>query len=282
LETTIQIHRVVDDPDERARINGELNNKDVCTTTFVLREFLRTVIQDLSFVHSTAREAGAKDGKVALSKVARLLASKPLGFSARAAKRVQYVIAAILEQFEQQNVPLGKLLTFLEMTAQQWIEDFFEIRHGTGSYLKIPEDQCLNALDEPPDEMDRWLRDHYPIPPPPPFPNGASSFLQKKRQLVQAVEHAMLEATAKNRDLALLKILGRLRDANTKYDFAKLSARMRGNWALGDLLIALESPQDAHIYTTDRHYEVICRAIGTIRWKGYLPHKAATTEERES
>ncbi len=33
-------------------------------------------------------------------------------------------------------------------------------------------------------------------------------------------------------------------------------------WALGDVIIALEAPQDALFYTADGHFEVICRAIG--------------------
>lgn len=33
-------------------------------------------------------------------------------------------------------------------------------------------------------------------------------------------------------------------------------------WAIGDVIIALEAPKDALIYTADRHFEVICRAIG--------------------
>jgi CheY-like chemotaxis protein len=33
-------------------------------------------------------------------------------------------------------------------------------------------------------------------------------------------------------------------------------------WPLGDTIIALEAPEDAAIYTTDHHYEVICAVIG--------------------
>jgi hypothetical protein len=33
-------------------------------------------------------------------------------------------------------------------------------------------------------------------------------------------------------------------------------------WALGDVIIALEAPDDALIYTADGHFEVISKAIG--------------------
>nr|MBC8234005.1 hypothetical protein [bacterium] len=33
-------------------------------------------------------------------------------------------------------------------------------------------------------------------------------------------------------------------------------------WALGDVIIALEVPDDALIYTADGHFEVISKAIG--------------------
>jgi len=33
-------------------------------------------------------------------------------------------------------------------------------------------------------------------------------------------------------------------------------------WALGDVIIALEAPSDAEIFTADRQFEVILKAIG--------------------
>jgi hypothetical protein len=37
-------------------------------------------------------------------------------------------------------------------------------------------------------------------------------------------------------------------------------------WALGDVIIALEAPDDALIYTTDNHFDVICAALGKRRF----------------
>jgi len=33
-------------------------------------------------------------------------------------------------------------------------------------------------------------------------------------------------------------------------------------WKLGDIIIAMETPKDALIYTTDKHFKTICTALG--------------------
>ncbi len=40
----------------------------------------------------------------------------------------------------------------------------------------------------------------------------------------------------------------------------------RACWALGDVIIALEVPDDALIYTTDNHFDVICEVLGKKRF----------------
>ncbi|MBM3235065.1 hypothetical protein FJZ31_02075 [Candidatus Poribacteria bacterium] len=41
-------------------------------------------------------------------------------------------------------------------------------------------------------------------------------------------------------------------------------------WALGDVIIAMEAPKDALICTVDRHFEVICKAIGKRLFQGHI------------
>src|SRR5229473_5911559 len=127
LETTIQIHRIVDDPVVKETINSELADKSVYTTTFVLREFLRTIIADVAYVHSMLKDLPVRDGRVALGALSRLLAQGKNNYSPRAARREQYVIGAIVDYFSETIVPLEKLRCLLEMTVREWINDFFEV-----------------------------------------------------------------------------------------------------------------------------------------------------------
>ncbi|MBI1923263.1 hypothetical protein HYR99_03330 [Candidatus Poribacteria bacterium] len=275
METTIQLYRAVGDPETKQRINDELSDKDNYSHSYVLREFLRTIIKDVAYVYMAVQTVGtAGDGRVALENLDRFLASGRGNFSGMAARRERYVTAAILEHFNETRISSKELLRFLEMTAQQWIKDFFEAPLSDGGTYRIEEERFLTGLDEQPDELERWIFNHRPIPPPPPFPAGAAQFLHKHRHLVRRVEEFVQAASMREQDQNLLKILERLKDKDGRYDFlGKLKPNTRGNWALGDLLIALETPSDVHIYTTDQHYNVLCQALGKRRYQGYLPHR---------
>ncbi|MDQ3815738.1 MAG: hypothetical protein M3347_17630, partial [Armatimonadota bacterium] len=281
LETTIQLHRIADDTGIKQRINDELSDQECYTTSFVLREFLRTVIKDLAYIHTAIEslEAGA-DGRIALGNLDRFLASGKGNFSVRAARRERYVTAIILDAFPETKIPRGKLLRFLERAAQQWLEEFFEVPALDGE-SRIDDDHFLTGLDEQHDEMERWIQDHHPIPEPPPFPIGAAKFLDDNRRSVLRAEECVQEAKAREKDKNLLKVLGALKDDDGEYDFlGKLKTNTRGNWTLGDLLIALESPPDAHIYTTDKHYGPLCRALKKHRSQGYQPMSRADANDR--
>ncbi len=239
--------------------------KECLTTSFVFREFLRTIIWDLGYVRSQVSnpEIGSKPAKT-LRRLMRLLARGEGRYHPRAAGRQYYIVMAILGEFPRRTVSREELLTFLEMTSEQWIEDFFETPED-----RIQGDRYLRALDDSPDEMEQWVQNHRPIPDPPPFPSRAASFLDQRKPEVHEAEAAM--RTARRKDKRLLAILDRLK-SGSEYDFlGKLKVTTRGNWALGDLLITLETPPDASIYTIDRHFHVLCRALRRRLYKGYHP-----------
>lgn len=273
LETTIQIHRIVDEPEIKKKINEELANKIVYTTTFVVREFLRTIIGDIRFVWSkvnSAKEVGVTDGRLALSRLSQILAQGIGNFSPRAAQRQYYVVAAIQESFSF-DAEIGELISFLEMTSDQWLEEFFEV--PISDNITDIRETCLCSLDEPPDEIRRWIDEHRPIPGPPPFPKLAASFLQLRRGEVKEIEESFQRQKHKYKDARLLDVLVSVKTKAGEYDFENKLRAQRG-WALGDLLIALETPSRTEIYTTDRHYDVICGAIGRRRYPGYLPRQS--------
>jgi len=278
IETTIQVHRLVDETSVRQRLDRVLADHDVITTSFVLREFLRTIIRDIYFVYDAAQGLPELDCMVALENLSRILVRHPLGYSSRAAKRILYVIAMIQENFAQLHVPRRKLLRFLELTASQLIVKFFEIPLPNGSHIDLK--PVLTDVDDDPDEMQNWIDSHQPLPHSPPFPAGAARFLHDRQAAVHTVEVHLHSAAARERDGRLMTMLERMRNMDGQYDFlVKLTPTTRGNWALGDLLIALETPKEAAIYTTDKHYGILCRALGKSRHKAYTPWRDGTDSD---
>ena len=263
LETTIQMHRLADDLQIRRAINEELNDADVYCTSFVLRELLRTIIASLAFVYTCVKKLGADgDGYLALERLVRLLAQGEGQFSPRSARREQYVVAAILERFGSTRIALSELLCYLEYVSRKWLRDFYRVPLASGGRFEIVGEFFLTGLDEKAAEMSDWIRNSDRIPGPPRFPSGASRFLDQRQEAVGAVHEAMAKCEARRRDDRLVLILTRLRTNKGEYDFMRrLKVNTRGNWCLGDLLIALETPSNVAIYTEDRHFEIICGVL---------------------
>jgi uncharacterized protein (DUF1778 family) len=265
LETTVQLLRIAGGPSNRKLVSRAAAAAELLTTSFVLREFIRTIVKDIVYVHSMALKAPLEhDGRMALAALDLLLASGRGNFSVRSARRERYVTAAILAEFRTTVVSRQRLLVRLERTAQQWLRDFFEVDIASGGTARV---HCLCTLDEATEPTLRLLEGR-PFPAMPNFPAGASSFLQEHRFEVHKVEDAMEQAPSKWRDLRLLKLLDRLKDEHAEYDFMLLTPTTQGNWHLGDLLIVLEAPRTAAIFSLDRHFAVLCPALRRTQYDG--------------
>ena len=269
LDTTVQLWRIAGGVEEAARFHSELSGaEDVYSTSFVFREFLNTIIADLEYVHrlAAANLQPEEDGRVGLGQLARFLATGKGNYSARSIRRLHLVIGMVLDSFEQTTVPKSKLLVRLERTANRFIRDFFRHPGGDGRLKPI---DCLTGLDEP-GEIDE-LRAGRPFPRPPRFPRAAGQFLERRKGEVVRVEEEMERSTkAQGRDDKLLKALGWLKAKDGSFDFpTKLATPNRWNWTLGDLLIALETPDGVAIYSTDRAFTILCRALEKPRHEGY-------------
>lgn len=268
LEATIQIHRVAGSQKDKEAINEELKGKLLRTTSFVYRKFVRTIIADIEYVYTSALNLPRdQDGRVALSNLSRLLASGKGRFGSRQARREALVIAAILDEFDETHVPPQRLIRFLEATAQEWVRDFFEVRFLDGTTAEI---RCVLELPDWAGELDD-LKKCNPFPPPPRFPECAARFLEERSDKVRLCEDAMRQPKFRRKAAPILKVLDRMKNAAGEYDFAnKLTPRTKGNWWLGDLLIALESPPICAIYTTDGLFEALCGALGKRLYVGHM------------
>ncbi len=270
LDTTVQLWRIVYGQEETEKFNKELLDKAaVYSTSFVFREFLNTIIADLEFVHRLATSSlqPGDDGLVGLDQLARFLGTGKGNYSTRSVRRLHLVMGMLLESFDRTRVSKSKLLVRLERTASRFVRDFFKCPGQDGEERDLI---CLTGIDDQPGELGR-MRQGRPFPPQPVFPKAAAQFLEQNKKKVVRVEESMLMTTkAKGRDDKLLRVLGWLKVRDGGFDFLdKLNKYKLWNWALGDLLIALESPQEVAIYSTDRAFSVLSHALDKPRYPGY-------------
>lgn len=270
LDTTVQLWRIVYGREEAEKFNKDLRGKaEVYSTSFVFREFLNTIIADLELVHRLASSSlqPEDDGLVSLAQLARFLGTGKGNYSTRSVRRLHLVTGMLLESFDRTRVSKRKLLVRLERTARRFINEFFKSPGRNGEQRDLI---CLTGIDDQTGELER-MRLGRPFPPQPAFPKAAALFLEENREQVVRVEEIMSNTTkAKGRDDKLLKALGWLKAANGHFDFLdKLKRYKLWNWALGDLLIALESPETVAIYSTDRTFSVLAYALDKPRYAGY-------------
>ncbi len=163
----------------------------------------------------------------------------------------------------------------LEWVASRWIRDFFRYSDTDRKERAI---KCLKALDDGSDELDK-MRSARPFPEHPRFPRVVAPFLEQRRDLVERIEAEMgkqkkngkyMWPKAQGRDDKLLKVLKWLKNKDGSFDFhAKLLVYKGWNWALGDTLITLEAPEGIAVYSTDRAFVILTRALGKPLHQGY-------------
>ncbi|MBM3239346.1 hypothetical protein FJZ31_23885 [Candidatus Poribacteria bacterium] len=82
------------------------------------------------------------------------------------------------------------------------------------------------------------------------------------REELYRIETAMANVAPKIKDARALATLQRI---NTN---VSLAPGERTCWAIGDVIIALEAPADALIFSDDPHFEVIC---GGLKKQRFIP-----------
>ena len=257
------MERIAGDPDRRNAIDRELRPFSLLTTTLVIREFLRTVIRDIDFIFQGVHEVGADtEGRFHFDRLHNWLGDPSIAnFSTRSFQRINRITAEIQRKLPV-NPAFDDVTFFLKDLALTWLEDLLRARRSKS--LSVPL-QVLSGLESHDGELSEWISLNLPFPSFPPFPSAAHVFLEQRTVQVKEVYDAVSIEAESRVDKHLKKSLERYWTEG-EFSFKRLDQKQ--DWHLGDLLIALEAPSAAMIYTKDHHFDLLCRVLGLSRFAG--------------
>jgi hypothetical protein len=172
-----------------------------------------------------------------------------IGYSRRILQRVLLAYGYILETFHRSPVRATTLIDYLEFNIEHVIPArFFQ---GIDEFIKDTDCDLVRPNVPVGDYFQSRLSCNAVT-----AQCSLIDFLERHQEKLLALEHALAEANLDQINPSTLKALRRVNQDVTK------AKGERTCWALADVIIALEAPKDALIYTTDGHFEVICQAIG--------------------
>lgn len=242
LETTIQIQRLLYGNVEREKIAQTLNQYKTLTSTYVWMEVQRTIGQDYQYLIDLLL---AKQPRT-FAQLLQLIGEGEKLFSLRSLKRILPIVTRLLDELKTTTLnPIAVAYQLKEERRWLLYHEFFVDVH--------------QVLDSTHCDL---VRPHYKI-----AAGGRIScrrataqcalpdLLQQHRPALQQVHNVreLLSALEAKTQRALASI-------QPNFDLAKGEQNC---WPLGDLIIVLECPPDALLWTTNvRHFEPLCRAFG--------------------
>lgn len=238
LDTTIQIERVVGMRVRQAKIAQDLAGVQTITSSYVLGEYLRTLVQDAIVLYNliqTTEQLYDVETKMA-QMLNKRSASRCLLLWAslhRAGVYERNRIVRTLQNFIEYNLVDSFMLgidQLLDTTACGLARERPQLR-GDIYQLRA---QCTRQVKE----------------------CGLTAWLQEHRSAV----HLLADGLHNHNEPALARMGELCRGILAEPDLAR---GRNCTWYLGDLVIALELPTDALLYTTNRrHFEPLCRLLG--------------------
>lgn len=238
LDTTIQIERTTSTRTRQAEIARTLTGVQTLTSTYVLGEYLRTLVRDALVLYNLVRTT--EQPYDVETKMAHLL-------NKRSVSRC-LLLWASLHRAGAYTKP--KLLRSLQIHLEYGLVN-----------------QFLVGIDELLDTTACGLARERPT--------GNGETYRLRTQCVRTVKECELAERLTEQQPALQRVaeglrnhpdavLARMGKLCTQITEDPHMARGRNcTWYLGDLVIALEMPADAQLYTTNRrHFEPICTLLG--------------------
>ncbi len=247
LDNTIQIERIIV-PSRRAIIQPHLTAEgtSVISSTYLLMEYRRTVVADFIAVHNLVKSYKQLGAAVAH------LSSGRARFSKRMIERRQMILGMAMVDCEDADESLTRVgvLRILELYLEgglerRFMENITTLTNVTDCDLaKYPLIQRADGYYELTTTCNK-KRVRCQLP----------AFLQQNAHSLQRIEQFIKQHAAGEYQELLEKL------AQVTTDFSQARGQ-RTCWKLGDIIIALEAPPDALIYTTDKDFKTICTALG--------------------
>ena len=250
LETTIQIERITYSEYRRQQIHRLLSDYTLMTSSYVFMEYRRVVLQTYAYLLTTAQKM-QREGKtnIRLSEFAqRLSLAHSIRFKPRVLQSLLLIFGMLHEAFELPVVSAEDLIDYLEINMGRVAVDAFF--HGIDEFITATDCDLSSPDALVGDYINTRLSCNAAT-----ATCGLVSFLELHKEKLHTLEQALAAAPPEKVNPRTLQALRRV-----NADIAKALGE-RTCWALGDIIIALEVPDDALIYTTDRHFDIICAAL---------------------
>ena len=250
LETSILIQRLLYEDRRKAQIETNLVGKEAMSSQYVIMELRRNTLQAINYLRthlSIIQNRGIDETK--LNEFLIILSrARAIFRSPRAVQSVLLAFSLIAESFEsgycstdQLIRELGLHIERLEVEAKRGVSRIVNQTHCD----LVKEDALLGDFISSRLSCNAGTAQCQLVP-----------FLSAHREQLLTIQQAMESAPKEKVDQ---RMLSALRKVNT--DVTKALGE-RTCWALGDVIIALEAPDDALIYTADGHFEILTKAIG--------------------
>lgn len=251
LDTTIQIERVVGSRTRQAALHSELADYRLITSTYVLGEYLRTIVKDAVQLHRLIAQNIYLDD--AMTQIAQHL-------NKREASRMLLILGALLRicgQHDEKLDPAAR--NDLLDRLSRYIEISLPNRFMLGIAELLDDTHCGLAGERP--VACQIL-------------SAPDSSYRLRCQCVRHVRECNLAELLRDRWSAEIKMLAQGLAGKADPALARMG-RLAGEILadptlargrnctryLGDMIIALELPQDVALYTTNRRHFALLLAI---------------------
>lgn len=241
LETTIQVQRLLYGKAERRRVDQLLQPHETLTSTYIWMEVQRTLGQDYQYlIHLLLTKQ-----PTTFAQLLRIIGEGEQLFSLRSLKRLLQIVTRLLDDLKTTTLnPLAVAYQLKE--ERQWL-----LHHEFFAGIHEVLDTTLCDLVRPTYHVAaggrmscRRATARCALP----------DLLQQQHSSLQQLQNEpdLLSALEAKTQRALTAILPNV-------DLAKGEQNC---WSLGDLILVLECPADALLWTTNvRHFEPLCQVF---------------------
>jgi len=248
LDTSILIRLFLHDDAQQEQIRAHLRGQSPCTSAYVFMEFQRAVLQVLAYVRAVVLEWKRQGHReIFIHQLLLYFGTASGRYHSLRLSQVLFLGARQLGREFGLMAPASAIAYYLEQ--QITIMRTLILSGRLGEVLKDVDCDLIGPDVPLPDLVRSRLSCNAAT-----AQCQLAGFLGRHRDELHRIQEAMLAAPPQFVDAQTRAALHRI----TADPTAALGERTC--WPLGDIIIALTMPSEAFLYTTGRHFEVICKA----------------------